>query len=176
METVASVEVLGVFQGSLARASVNLELLAGREAAEACNVEPVAWYPASRFQELVRQVVSRYPSPDPILERIGIEMMKLWYDPGPGRSIIRTSVDFLRYQTGSEGYHSLVRGPDAEKGAFTLVDLDEATGHAVIDSSTPFSRTMERGVLLGGLRLTGDANYVNVTNAPDPSRFVIEFH
>lgn len=176
MGTSSGVEVLGVFQQSLARACMNLDLIAGEEALEACNVEPNVWYPARRFQELTKHVVSRFSNPDPMLERIGIEMMKLWYDPGPGRGIIRTAVDFLRYQTGSEGYHSLVRGPETDKGVFSLVEVDEERGRAVVRSTTPFSRTMERGVLAGGLRLTGEIVFVEVRNEPDPSTFAIEFH
>jgi hypothetical protein len=170
------VEVVGVFLQALARACVNLHLIAVEEAAEATAVEPMAWVPASRFIDLFERVLSRFPSPDPLKERIGMEMMKLWYDPGPGRSIIKTAIDFLHYQTGSEGYHSLTRGPEEAKGAFALVALDEKNGRATVRSTTPFDRTMERGVLIGGLKLTGDAHYVSVDNTEDGSIFHIELH
>jgi hypothetical protein len=170
------VEVMGVFLQALARACVNLHLLVGQEAADACAVEPMVWYPANRFVELFERVTGRFPNADPIKERIGAEMMKLWYDPGPGRGIIKTAVDFLKYQTGSEGYHSLTRGPDDHKGAFALAELDEKSGHALVKSTTPFDRTMERGVLLGGLKLTGDVHFVAVDNSKDRSAFQIELH
>jgi hypothetical protein len=172
----SDVEVMGVFLQALANACLNLHLLAGEEAALACDVEPMSWYPASRFEELFQRVVGRFPTSEPVRERIGTEMMRLWYDPGPGRSIIATAADFLRYQTGSEGYHSLTRGPADQKGAFSLVELDEARGLAVVRSTTPFDRAMERGVLLGGLRLTGEATFARVENAPDPSTFRVEYH
>jgi hypothetical protein len=173
---IVDVEVMGVFLQALGNACVNLHLLAGEEAVEACSVEPMVWYPASRFAELFESVVGRFPTPDPVQERIGIEMMKLWYDPGPGRGIIKTAADFLRYQTGSLGYHSLTRGPAEQKGGFSLVELNEATGRATVRSTTPFDRTMERGVLLGGLRLTGDARFVRVDNDADRSVFHVEYH
>jgi hypothetical protein len=175
MSTVG-VEVMGVFLQALARACVNLRLLVGQEAAAACAVEPGVWYPASRFVDLFERVTGRFPTPEPIKERIGVEMMKLWYDPGPGRAIIKTAVDFLRYQTGSAGYHSLTRGPADAKGAFLLEALDEGGGRAVVCSTTPFDRTMERGVLIGGLGLTADIRFVSVDNAADPSIFAIEIH
>lgn len=170
------VEVLGVFVQSLATACLNLRVIAGGEVEAACRVDPMTWYPARRFEELFGRVVSRFPQSDPMRERIGMEMMKLWYDPGPGRGIVKTAADFLHYQTGSEGYHSIVRGPEPAKGRFALERYDEETGRAVVRSSTPFDRTMERGVLLGGLRLTGDAAFVSVDNSLDPSVFHVEFH
>jgi hypothetical protein len=170
------VEVMGVFLQALANACLNLHLLAGDEAVEACDVEPMRWYPASRFEELFQRVVGRFPTPEPVRERIGIEMMRLWFDPGPGRGIITSAADFLRYQTGSEGYHSLARGPAEQKGAFTLIELDEARGLAVVRSTTPFDRAMERGVLLGGTRLTGDATFARVDNDSDRSTFRVEYH
>jgi hypothetical protein len=167
---------MGVFLQALANACLNLHLLAGDEAVEACAVEPMRWYPASRFEELFQRVVGRFPTPEPVRERIGVEMMRLWYDPGPGRSIISRAADFLRYQTGSEGYHSLTRGPADRKGAFTLAELDEARGRAVVRSTTPFDRAMERGVLLGGLRLTGEVTFAQVENEADRSTFNVEYH
>jgi len=173
---IADVEVFGVFLQSLGHACVNLQLIAGEEAAGACSVDPGSWYPAARFRELFEHVVGCFPNPEPLRERIGTEMMKLWYEHGPGRSIIASAVDFLRYQTGSEGYHSLVRGPESNKGAFSLLELDEPRGRAIIRSTTPFDRAMERGVLLGGLKLTGEVGYVKIENTPDASTFHVEFH
>jgi hypothetical protein len=103
-------------------------------------------------------------------------MMKLWYDRGPGRSVVERGIDFLHHQTGSQGYHGVTRGPAEQVGAFSLTALDEERGTARVSSTTPFDRTMERGVLLGGLRLAGDLVYVDVENHTDPSVFEIRFH
>jgi serine/threonine protein kinase len=56
-----------------------------------------------------------------------------------------------------------------------LEALDEARGTARMRSTTPFDRTMERGVLLGGIGLAGDLPHVLVDNAADPSVFEVVF-
>jgi hypothetical protein len=171
---VQEIEVLGVFIQSFAHACVNLQILAAVDASELAGADPGAWYPAQRFVATIAAIEQRFPVFDPIKERIGVEMMRLWYEHGPGRAIVKRGVDFLHHQTGSMGYHGVVRGPDI--GAFALDMLDEAAGRARVRSTTPFDRTMERGVLLGGLKLAGDHAYVDVDNRADPSVFEIEFH
>lgn len=168
-------ELLGIFLRSFASACVNLKLLMGDKADALIASEPVAWYPAHRFLEAVRSIEGRFPNPEPIKERLGIEMMTLWYEQGPGRSIVSRGVDFLRFQTGSNGYHSVVRGPADEVGDFSLVGLDEGAGRAEVRSSTAFDRTIERGVLIGGLTRAGDLSYVDVDNSADSSTFHIRF-
>ncbi len=167
--------MLGIFLQSFAHACVNLKLLFGEEAQALVESAPGEWYPADRFTRAVRSIEARYPHDAPIKERLGIEMMRLWYELGPGRSIVRRGVDFLHFQTGSGGYHSVVRGPSDVVGTFALASLDEASGRAEVRSSTVFDRTIERGVLLGGLQLAGDLGYVDVDNSADPSVFHIVF-
>jgi len=169
-------EVLGVFVASFFRACVHLNILMGDEVAALGDVRPDEWLPAARFTSAFASLDRRFRNFEPVKERIGIEMMRLWYELGPGRSIVKRGVDFLHYQTGSEGYHSVVRGPAAEIGAFTLEALDESAGRARVRSTTPFDRSMERGVLVGGMKITGDLAYVAVDNAADPDVFEIELH
>lgn len=168
-------EMLGIFLQSFAFACVNLKLLLGDRAEALIESAPDQWYPADRFAEAVRSIEARFPSPEPIKERVGIEMMKLWYERGPGRTIVKRAVDFLHYQTGSNGYHSVVRGPADKVGAFALESLDEAAGRAVVRSTTVFDRTIERGVLIGGLETAGDLAFVEVDNSTDPSVYRIRF-
>jgi len=170
------VEVQGVFLRSFAGACVNLRILAGEEAAVLAAAEPNGWYPADGFLLALSTLGERFHDFDPIKERIGVEMMQLWYDRGPGRTIVNKGVDFLHHQTGSQGYHGVVRGRAEAIGDFALERFDEAAGRARVRSTTPFDRTIERGVLLGGLRLAGDLSYVDVVNTPDSSVFEIEFH
>jgi hypothetical protein len=169
-------EVLGVFVASFFRACVHLNILMGDEVAALGDVKPDEWLPAARFTDAFASLDRRFRNFEPIKERIGIEMMRLWYEFGPGRKIVRRGVDFLHYQTGSEGYHSVVRGPAGQIGAFTLEALDEAGGRARVRSTTPFDRSMERGVLIGGMQVAGDLAYVAVDNAADPDLFEIELH
>ena len=168
-------ELLGIFLQSFGNACVNLKLLLGEQAEVLLSSKPDHWYSAGRFFDAVRSIEARFPDPAPIKERLGIEMMKLWYEHGPGRAIVKRGVDFVRFQTGSNGYHSVVRGPAALVGEFALEAIDEEQGRATVRSTTAFDRTMERGVLIGGVQLAGDLEYVDVDNSVDPSVYRIRF-
>ncbi|MFO0694111.1 MAG: hypothetical protein U0230_11185 [Polyangiales bacterium] len=170
------VELLGVFVHSFARACVNLQILGTAEIDALLAVPPESWVPGERFASTLEAIAARFENPAPILERVGEEMMALWYDHGPGRGLVNGGVEFLRFQTGSQGYRSVVRGPEEALGAFSLEHLDEAAGRARVRSTTPFDRTMERGVLIGGMKLAGDLVYVDVDNSGDPSVYEIRFH
>jgi len=170
------VEILGVFLQSFARACVNLSILGGAEGERLARVDSAEWCPAEALFAALAVIEARFDDPGPIKERIGTEMMRLWYERGPGRSIVARGVDFIHHQTGSEGYHGVTRGPSNDVGAFTLTALDEESGTARVWSTTPFDRAVERGVLLGGLSLAGDLVYVDVDNGADPSVFEIRFH
>jgi hypothetical protein len=169
-------EVAGVFLLSLARACVNLRVLAGPEWDELLQgTLPGGWYPRELFTDALAATSKRFRDPDPVLERIGAEMMRLWYEEGPGRSLVANGREFLRYQAGSTGYRSLVRGPEDVIGAFVLEHVDDVAGTARVLSSTPFPRALERGVLLGGIQLGGGIDFVEVHNDEDPSRFDVVF-
>jgi hypothetical protein len=169
------IELLGIFLQSFGRACVNLKLLLGEQADTLLSSVADGWYPANAFLGAVRAIEARFPDPGPIKERLGVEMMTLWYEQGPGRSIVKRGVDFLQFQTGSNGYHSVVRGPAVQVGEFALEELDERAGSARVRSSTVFDRTIERGVLIGGMQLAGDLEYVDVDNDADPSVYRIRF-
>lgn len=169
-------EISGVFLLSLGRAAVNLRVLAGAEWENVLGAtEPGGWYPKALFMDALEVAVKRFRDPEPVLERVGFEMMNLWYEEGPGRATVRSGPEFLRFQVGSAGYRSLVRGRDEETGAFALESIDEAAGTALVTSTTPFPRALERGVLLGGIQLGGNVDFVSVTNERAPSRFEIVF-
>jgi hypothetical protein len=121
------------------------------------------------------RLASRYKDHGSILEQIGIEMMRGWYHHGPGKSIISSGIDFLNFQTGSNGFRSVIKGPAERIGSFDLTELNEAGGTANIRSSTVFPREIERGVLLGGLGLAGDLLYYDVSNASHADCFEIHF-
>lgn len=170
-----NVEISGLLLGSLARACVNLGLLASGELDKIGAHRPDAWCPAEVFVSFLSRLGQRFRCFEPIKERVGMEMMRLWYDLGPGRSIIRSGVDFLHHQISSAGYKSLVRGPEERIGRFSLERLDTGEGRACVRSTSPFDRAMERGILFGGMRLAGDLVYVSVRNQADPSLFDITF-
>ncbi len=172
----AEIKLAGYFVDSVARAFVHLHMLGGPEIAELCaGVEPMGFYEYPRFAALLTAVEKRFRDMEPVLEELGVQMMTDWYEHGPGKQVVTSGVGFLKFQTGSEGYRSVVAGPPAAIGEFVLESLDEAAGAARIRSTTPFPKTMERGILIGGMRAPGDLTYVDVDNSADPFVFDVAF-
>lgn len=167
-------EIHGALLRSFVDAGESLKLLMQGDTNAIEAFEPDTWYPIKKFQGLLRRV-SQYKNCGSILEQIGIEMMKGWYHHGPGKSLISSGTDFLKFQTGSKGFRSVIKGSPLEAGSFTLMELDEAGGTAKIRSSTVFPREIERGVLFGGMGLTGELLYYDVSNASHPDQFDICF-
>ncbi len=168
------VKIHGALLRSFLDAGESLKLLLRGDADEMESFEPDTWYPLEVFQKLLRRV-SQYKNQESILEQIGIEMMKGWYYHGPGKSLISSGVDFLKFQTSSKGFRSVIKGPPGSIGHFDLLELNEAGGTAGIFSSTVFPREIERGVLLGGLGLAGELLYYDVSNASHADHFDICF-
>ncbi|GAH87659.1 unnamed protein product, partial [marine sediment metagenome] len=83
---------------------------------------------------------------------------------------------FLHFQSGSQGYASVIKGPKEVVGSFKLVKLEKNLGKALIHSTTPFNKNMERGVIIGGMSAPGDLDYIDVNNDKDEHYFNIEFH
>jgi hypothetical protein len=170
-------KVFGALIMGYAQACLNLNIIAGRKVTDfISNIQPTEWYPLSQWAELEKIVLQSYRNADAILERVGMEMMMAWYHYGPGKNIIVKGSDFLYFQTGSEGYVSVVKGPAEMVGSFELTSIDKSGGKAVVTSTTPFNRKMECGVLIGGMKAPGDINYIDVTNAGNPDLLEIEFH
>lgn len=136
------------------------------------SYDPNAWYPAEELEILLSLVRKCGDSPC-ILEQIGVEMMRCWFGPGHGRNTIRSGLDFLRLQKDSVGYLSVVSGPDSLIGRFELESLNPSTGAARVRSSSVFPRSLERGILLGGLGLGSDLLYFTVEHGVDPDLFDI---
>ena len=168
------VEIYGVLFRAFLDAGESLKLLLQGDAEEIESFEPDKWYPLEEFQKLLRRV-SQYNNCGSILEQIGIEMMKGWYHHGPGKSIISSGVDFIKFQTSSKGFRSVIKGLPEHTGNFYLLDLNEAGGTATIYSSTVFPREIERGVLIGGLGLVGELLYYDVGNSSQADHLDIYF-
>ncbi|MBW2342378.1 MAG: hypothetical protein JRF50_18940, partial [Deltaproteobacteria bacterium] len=122
-------EVFGATLLGFAEACKDLNIVAGSTAGELVSgVEVNKWYPFKRLRDIEATVIEAYKNAGPILEKAGAEMMLTWYNLGPGKEIINTGVDFLRFQSGSQGYASVVKGPEDLVGSFELVELDENKG------------------------------------------------
>ena len=171
------VRVFGALLMGYAQACVNLNIVAGRRGEELIGgLEVNRWYPLARLRRLERLVLESYSNTGPIMERVGMEMMFGWYHYGPGKALIKCGADFLSFQAGSEGYASVIDGPESELGDFTLSSEDRARGRATLRSTTPLNRDMERGVLIGGMKAPGDLDYVDVVYVPEEQAFSIEYH
>ena len=169
-------KVYGATVQGFAQACINLNIVAGnKSAATLREIEINSWYPFELLRTIERVVVESYEHADPILERVGIEMMLGWYNFGPGKQFVKRGVEFLYFQTGSQGYASVVKGPPELVGEFALTEIDEEKGVATIYSTTPFNKSLERGVIIGGLTAPGDLDYIDVSNSENERRFSIEF-
>ena len=113
------------------------------------------------YEILKKIVFEPYENAASIMERVGMEMMFSWYKLEPGKEIIKRGIDFLRFQSGSQGYSTGVKGPEELVGCFNLVELDEQNGRAFIHNTIPFDKDLESGVIIGGMSAPGDlASYV----------------
>ena len=167
--------ILGALPLSFGQACLNLNFLLPEEMDFLEQIKPEEWYPIDKVLSILSSVGEKYSDPAPIYERIGIEMMNLWYSQGSGKQIIKRGADFLHFQTSSEGYYSVIRGNPDQIGNFSLLSMDEQKGTAVVRSTTYFNRDMERGVLIGGLGAPKDLLYINVDNSEDKDIFQIRF-
>lgn len=169
-------KVFGATIHGFAQACINLHIVAGFEASNLINdIEINGWYPFERLRNIEKTVIESYDNEGPILERVGMEMMFSWYTHGPGKEIIKTGTDFLYFQSGSQGYASVVKGPRGLVGNFKLIEIDEKRGRALIHSTTPFNKDLERGVIIGGMSAPDDLDYIDVNNDEDKHYFNITF-
>ncbi len=170
-------EVFGATILGFVQACVHLNIVAGPKANDLIkDIEVNKWYRFEKLRDIERIVIESYENVEPILERVGMEMMQIRYNFGPGKQIIDGGVDFLHFQSGSQGYASVVKGSDELVGSFKLVKLEEKLGKALIYSTTPFDKNLERGVIIGGMSAPGDLDYIDVNNDEDEHYFNIEFH
>ncbi len=169
-------KVFGATLQGFARACIDLKIIAGPEANKVVDdVEINKWYPFKRLRDIESIVMENYRNPEPILEKAGAEMMTIWFNFGPGKQIIDGGIDFLKFQTSSQGYDSVVKGPKDIVGSFELVEIDEKNGKCLIYSTTPFNKDLERGIIIGGMSAPGDLDYIDVNNNEDKQYFRIEF-
>jgi len=169
-------EVFGATLLGFAKACKDLNIVAGFEASKlVSDIEVTRWYPFERLRDIETIVIESYKNVEPILEKVGAEMMLTWYNYGPGKKIIKGGIDFLKFQSGSQGYVSVVRGPKNLVGSFELVKIDLKKGKALIYSTTPFNKDLERGIIIGGMSAPGDLDYIDVNNDEDSHYFKIEF-
>jgi PAS domain S-box-containing protein len=171
-----NLHVSGAILEGFLKTSIKLNIIAGTQAASIENIDPVQWYPLQSLLDLQQVVQDNYKQTGPIFEKIGQAMVTNWYHLGPGKGLISTGADFLHFQSGSNGYRSVVKGPEDFVGNFSLIEINETQGLAKIHSTTPFNKDLEKGIILGGMSAPGDLDYIHVSNREDQNHFVIRFH
>lgn len=170
------VEICGTVLARFARACQTLGVLTGRPVVGfASGVADGDWFPYHRLTQLVGQVSDLGAEPEPVLERIGIEMMLSWYHFGPGRELIDGGADFVGWLAGPTGYRTLVRGPAEAVGRLQLSGRDDR-GRLRVTTNTPLPRSLEGGLLIGGIQAPGDLDYVDVAFHGRSSTWLVEVH
>jgi hypothetical protein len=132
------------------------------------------WYQGSELDRFVA-AFSSFEHCGPVLQRIGEELMRAWYLHGPGQELAPGAVDFLRFQASSDGYRSVVQGPQEAVGEFKLGAIDENCGTAIVRSTTIFDPDLEIGILRGGMDAAGGFLYSAVRLLPDRETYELHF-
>lgn len=126
------------------------------------DINPMAWYPYSMLISTLEQLTSTVPSSN-ILFFAGINFLRIWYEDGPGKTMIQSGLDWLHANDESGGYNSVVRGGAPEEiGWCRLQSIDTERGLAVYDNVVALPADYVRGVFYGGCILFDDMEYVDV--------------
>jgi hypothetical protein len=158
-------EVSGAFLLGLLNSFQNLNVLPASESFRHLGtLEPAGWYPYATFMDLLHAIRAEVPRAGAILFRAGIHFMRLWYDHGPGKTMIHSGREWLYANQDSAGYNSVVRGGTKDEiGWCVMQEIDEDAGIAVYENVTPLSPEYVRGVFYGGCLLFNDMDYIEVS-------------
>jgi hypothetical protein len=158
-------EVSGAFLLGLVNSFQNLNVLPASESLRHMGeLDPNGWYPYAQFIDLLNEIRAAIPRAGAILFRAGIHFMRLWYDHGPGKTMVHSGRDWLFANQYSGGYNSVVRGgPKEDIGWCVLLEIDEAAGVAIYENVMPLSSEYIRGVFYGGCLLFDDMDYIEVS-------------
>lgn len=176
-----NIEVNGAMLGSFVQACINHKILLESDLSKIITLDSpdkqvMKWYPLEKYEKLCGAVANVYSDPVPIFEKVGEEMMKLWYEFGPGKSLVKSSADFLNFQTGSNGYYSMVKGNKDDIGEFKLEYMNQSDGIAIIKSTTPLNKDVEVGVIRGGVGLFKETNFKKASKSETEKYIFVEFH
>lgn len=157
-------EVSGAFLLGLVNSFQNLNVLPTSESLRHLgDIDPTGWYPYAQFIGLLDEVREAVPRAGSILFRAGIHFVRLWYDHGPGKTMVHSGRDWLFANQFSGGYNSVVRGgPKEDIGWCIMQEIDEDAGVAVYENVTPLPPEYVRGVFYGGCLLFNDMDYLEV--------------
>ncbi len=132
------------------------------------QIDPMQWYPYNLLIDTLNEIERTLPSRN-ILFRAGINFLRIWYEQGPGKTMIFSGIDWLHANDASGGYNSVVRGGNREEIGWCLVkSIDEEAGIAVIENVMPLSPDYVEGIFYGGCILFDDMEFVQVESVTEP--------
>ena len=131
------------------------------------KIDPDKWYPFSLLNETIEAINRAQPS-ESLLFQAGINFFRLWYEQGPGKDMIFSSLDWVHLNDLSSGYNSVVRGGSREEiGWCDIRYFDEEKGIAIYDNVTPMHGPFVVGLYYGGFLIFDDIEYVEIAET-DP--------
>ena len=131
------------------------------------DVEAEKWYPFSLLIDTLRSIEKTIPLFKDLFFRAGVNFLRIWYEQGPGKDMIRSTTDWLYANQNSGGYNSVVRGGTAEEiGWCRLLRIDLVAGIAIYENVTPLLPDYVLGVFYGGCVIFDDVDYVDVSEKP----------
>jgi signal transduction histidine kinase len=132
------------------------------------EIDPAQWYPHAMLIDALNDIEQALPSQN-VLFRAGVNFLRIWYEHGPGKTMIHSGLDWLRANDASGGYNSVVRGGSRDEiGWCLLQSIDAEAGIAVFENVMPLSPDFVKGVFYGGCILFDDMEYVDVEAATSP--------
>ena len=163
-------QVAGSFLLGLVQSFYNLSILPqGGMTLEVGQIDPENWYPHSVLIDTLHTIEKTFPASRSIFFRAGINFLRIWYECGPGKTMIHSGLDWLYANKESGGYNSVVRGGSKDEiGWCLLQSIDEKAGIAVYENVMPLSFEYVKGVFYGGCILFDDMEFVTVDGTCEP--------
>ncbi|MBF0411837.1 MAG: hypothetical protein HQK70_03890, partial [Desulfamplus sp.] len=178
-------EVAGSFLLGLVGSFYNLSILPqGVIGLKIEEIDPCQWYPYSMLLNALHDIRHCFPNSKSVLFRAGINFLRIWYEHGPGKTMIHSGLDWLYANSEGQGYNSVVRGgSNDEIGWCRLLFIDEKAGISVHENVMALDSDFVQGLFYGGCILFNDMEYIAVDcdsqpYEPNPlfSRIVITTH
>ncbi|MBN2894398.1 MAG: hypothetical protein JXK05_00705 [Campylobacterales bacterium] len=112
------------------------------------QIDPIQWYPYSLFIETIEAIESSQPAEE-LMFQAGVYFIRAWYDYGPGKEMIFSTLDWIHANHESGGYNSVVRGGTKEAiGWCHLKSIDTESGIAVYENIMPLHGKFLKGVFM----------------------------
>ena len=98
---------------------------------------------------------------DSILFWAGVKFVETWYNKGPGKEMIFSSLDWIAVNEYGKGYSTAVKGSPQDIGWTKILEINIEEGYALIENLMPFGSAYLRGIYYGGFLLFDDLSYFN---------------